>query len=198
MSPLCHPEANVSSANGCLKGGHGGGGGVQFVWSAQGRLSFLSKWTSALDDYGPGRANSTMSLFSDFPLTFSAEWSAGKPPHFTVTEVSQEPACHPFVLADVAQWLAALGFQQAPRRTQGPPGALMWPLQVRAPGLGELGFVCLLAAQWVWTRPPFGYLTNTGSQKGFWHIWHSFLSESRTELPFNFICKKKEKLRIPA
>lgn len=61
------------------------------------------------------------------------------------------------------------------------------PLQVRAPGRGALGFVCLLAAQWVWTRSPVGYLTNTGSQKGLWHTWHSCLSESRKELLFSFI-----------
>lgn len=56
--------------------------------------------------------------------------------------------------------------------------------------------MCLLAAQWVWTRPPLGYLMNTGSRKGFWHIWQSFLSESRTELPFSFICRKKEKMEM--
>lgn len=53
--------------------------------------------------------------------------------------------------------------------------------------------MCLLAAQWVWTRPPLGYLTNTGSRKGLWHIWQSFLSESRMALPLSFICRRKEK-----
>lgn len=67
--------------------------------------------------------------------------------------------------------------------------------QVRVPGLGELGVVCLLAAQWVCTSPPFGYLTNTGSPKGFWQSWQSFLSESQTALPFNFTCKQKTIMR---
>lgn len=67
--------------------------------------------------------------------------------------------------------------------------------QVRVPGLGELGVVCLLAAQWVCTSPPFGYLTNTGSPKGFWQSWQSFFSESRTALPFSFICKQKATVR---
>lgn len=111
VSPLCHPEANVSSENVYLKIWHRGRV-VQFVWSAQGRLIFLSKWTAALDDSVPGRANSCMSLFSDFPFTFNAGWSAGKCPGFTVTEVSLVPRCHPFILADVAQRLSALCFQQ--------------------------------------------------------------------------------------
>lgn len=67
--------------------------------------------------------------------------------------------------------------------------------QVRVPGLGELGVVCLLAAQWVCTSPPFGYLTNTGSPKGFWQSWQSFLSESQTALPFSFTCKQKAIVR---
>lgn len=67
---------------------------------------FLSKWTAALDDSVPGRANACMSLFSDFPFTFNAGWSAGKCPGFTVTEVSLAPRCHPFILADVAQRLS--------------------------------------------------------------------------------------------
>lgn len=57
-------------------------------------------------------------------------------------------------------------------------------LQVRVPGVGEL---CLLAAQWVCTRPPFGYRMNTGSKKGCWHSWQRFWSESWMALPFSFI-----------
>lgn len=73
------------------------------------------------------------------------------------------------------------------------PGAMLF--QVRVPGLGELGVVCLLAAQWVCTSPPFGYLTNTGSPKGFWQSSQSFLSESQTALPFSFTCKQKAIVR---
>lgn len=51
--------------------------------------------------------------------------------------------------------------------------------------------MCLLAAQWVWTRPPSGHRANAGSQKGLWHFWHNFLSESRIELPSNLICENK-------
>lgn len=73
------------------------------------------------------------------------------------------------------------------------PGTMLF--QVRVPGLGELGVVCLLAAQWVCTSPPFGYLTNTGSPKGFWQSSQSFLSESQTALPFSFTCKQKAIVR---
>lgn len=69
------------------------------------------------------------------------------------------------------------------------------PAQVRLPGLGELGAFCLLAAQCGCTSPPFGYRTNAGSEKGCWHSWQSFWSESQMALPLSFICKRKE-LRV--
>lgn len=92
--------------------------------------------------------------------------------------------------ATCAGWRQAcdrlLGVQQTQKRTQScskPPS----PAQVRLPGLGELGAFCLLAAQCGCTSPPFGYRTNAGSEKGCWHSWQSFWSESQMALPLSFI-----------
>lgn len=103
--------------------------------------------------------------------------------------------CHVSILAGPAYPDSLLPAPCWLGEERGTPWHLGGPLQVRGPGVGGLGLLCLPAAQCVCTRPPFGYLTNTGSQKGFWHIWQSFLSESHTELPFSFICKKIKKNR---
>lgn len=102
VSPLCHPEANVSSVNGYLKIEHGSRKGDPVCLECTGKAHFsfeavicfgwLCTWTGEL----------SMTPFSDFPFTFNAGWSAGKSPHFTVAEVSPAPRCHPFVLTDSA------------------------------------------------------------------------------------------------
>lgn len=98
---------------------------------------------------------------------------------FLRDSISPVPTHLPFVLAHtkIQVW----------KGTWNPFAAWNQAFQVRVPGLGELGFVCLLAAQWVCTSPPFGYLTNTGSPKGFWQSWQSFFSESQMAPPFSFI-----------
>lgn len=53
--------------------------------------------------------------------------------------------------------------------------------------------MCLLAAQWVWSETAVGVPNEHGLEEGFWHIWQSFLSESRTELPFKLHLQKERK-----
>lgn len=124
---------------------------------------------------GVGRLTSRCGFSVRAPL------SAGKSPRFTMTD-SPAPRCPLSAGTAPPSPLLALVCEELEV-----PLAPRWPLQVRAPGRGALGFECLLAAQWVWTRSPVGYLTNTGSQKGRWHTWHSCLSEIRNELLFTFI-----------
>lgn len=148
-----------------------------------------------LGDHVSGQANSRMSLVLGFPFTFNADGSAGTSPHFTVTDASSTQTSP--VSADILHGFLLFASAGLVRQELAVP---WWPgaaPQVRAPGLGELGSVWL-AAQWVWMRPPFGHRTNAGSQKGLWHFWHNFLSESRIELPFNFICENKHRQRSHA
>lgn len=93
--PLPWPERGYLHATGkqmfqCKCVPEDGGGGA-FVCSALGRLTFLSRWTSALDDHVSGQASSCMALFLGFPFTFNANWSAGKSPCFTMTESPGHP-----------------------------------------------------------------------------------------------------------
>lgn len=79
-------------------------------------------------------------------------------------------------------------------------GIVLNPFHVRPLGLDKWWFVfeftSLFAAQCVWARPPFGYLTNTGSQKGFWHTWQTFLSERTMGLPFSFTYKHRKQAKV--
>lgn len=131
--------------------------------------NLLGRWTLACH-YRRG--------FRPFPFTFKQRTISSEVPCFPGMAFPWHPDA--FLLF----WLAQSRFGKGLRI---PFAAWNPAFQVRVPGLGELGLVCLLAAQWVCTRPPFGYLTNTGSPKGFWQSWQSFFSESRTALPFSFI-----------
>lgn len=152
-----------------------------------GYTACLSKLACALDDcnhldchcpgVGWGRGGGQA-----LPLTFTQRTMSSEVPCFPGTAPSWCPHL-PFVPAHTNE--------QVWKGTWNPFAAWNQAFQVRVPGLGELGFVCLLAAQWVCTSPPFGYLTNTGSPKGFWQSWQSFFSESQMALPFSFICKQK-------
>lgn len=143
-----------------------GVGEIWCVWSTLGRLLFfpsrrLFRTTVCL------AVNSRMSLFSVFHLHSVQTGEQGR---VLVSHRLKSPG-HPDVTLHLGRhsaMLSAFCIQQAGCiKNSSCPWRPWAALQVRAPGLGELGSMCLLAAQWVWTRPPFGYLTNTGSQKGF-------------------------------
>lgn len=167
----------------CFKVWHRGGN--PDCLGCTGKAHFPCRVDIYFDCCVPGQANSLL-YFGGFCLYIQCGVNGSDSPYFTLTEIPA-PDRAPFVSAITS----ALAFCSVSSRCgeelgvhEVPPG---WPLQVRVPRLGELGLLCPLAAQWVCTRPPFGYLTNTGSQKGVWHIWQSFLSERQTELPFSFI-----------